>query len=401
MEIPINLIHLVLLALFYIFFPAFLIYFAQRYPIIDKVGTGIICYGMGILMTLIWAVPENAKFIQENFMNITVPLAIPLMLFSMDIRKWFRLAPRTLISLVLMVTSVLVVITIGYIIFRDSIQGEAWKVGGMLVGVYTGGTPNLSAIGLGLKAPEELIVLTSTADMLACTPWFFFILLFGQRFGNLFLPKFDPADARAEVSRENIDSDEYIHETTDINDYRGIFTGKIARPLSLMLLLSIGIFGVGVVLYSILPKEYNMAALMLAITTLGIAASFLKPVRDTKMTFQLGQYLILVFCLVVGSMADIRLLFSAAMGIVLFTFFVVFGSWIMHMILSAIFRVDTDTTIITATSALFSPPFVPVVASALKNKEVIISGLTTGIIGYAIGNYLGILLSPLLLKIPW
>ena len=32
------------------------------------------------------------------------------------------------------------------------------------------------------------------------------------------------------------------------------------------------------------------------------------------------------------------------------------------------------------------------VAGALKNKEIVISGVTTGIIGYAIGNYLGITL---------
>ena len=32
----------------------------------------------------------------------------------------------------------------------------------------------------------------------------------------------------------------------------------------------------------------------------------------------------------------------------------------------------------------------PVVVSKLKNKEILISGLVTGIIGYAIGNYLGI-----------
>jgi uncharacterized membrane protein len=40
-----------------------------------------------------------------------------------------------------------------------------------------------------------------------------------------------------------------------------------------------------------------------------------------------------------------------------------------------------------------SPPFVPVVAHALKNKYIIISGLIIGIIGYAIGNYLGVLLA--------
>ena len=37
-----------------------------------------------------------------------------------------------------------------------------------------------------------------------------------------------------------------------------------------------------------------------------------------------------------------------------------------------------------------SPPFVPVIAAALKNKEIVVSGLIIGIIGYAIGNYLGV-----------
>jgi uncharacterized membrane protein len=114
------------------------------------------------------------------------------------------------------------------------------------------------------------------------------------------------------------------------------------------------------------------------------------------MSFNLGQYIVLIFCVVVGSMADIRQLLVAAPAIISYTFFVVFGSWLVHLLLSFIGRVDTDTTIITSVSAIFSPPFVPVVAGALKNREVIISGLATGIIGYAIGNYLGITFAYLL-----
>ncbi|PKL74147.1 MAG: hypothetical protein CVV27_21985, partial [Candidatus Melainabacteria bacterium HGW-Melainabacteria-1] len=93
---------------------------------------------------------------------------------------------------------------------------------------------------------------------------------------------------------------------------------------------------------------------------------------------------------VVGSMADIRELVSAAPAVIYFMAFVVYGSWILHLFLSMLFKIDTDTVIITSVAGIFSPPFVPVVASALKNKEIIVSGLSAGIIGYAIGNYLGI-----------
>ena len=54
------------------------------------------------------------------------------------------------------------------------------------------------------------------------------------------------------------------------------------------------------------------------------------------------------------------------------------------------FRVDVDTAIITSTAAVFGPPFVPPIADALDNKGVLLSGLTTGLVGYAVANYLGL-----------
>lgn len=47
------------------------------------------------------------------------------------------------------------------------------------------------------------------------------------------------------------------------------------------------------------------------------------------------------------------------------------------------------TMIITSVSAICSPPFVPAMAAALNNSAVLISGLVTGVVGYAVGNYLG------------
>ena len=59
-------------------------------------------------------------------------------------------------------------------------------------------------------------------------------------------------------------------------------------------------------------------------------------------------------------------------------------------------RVDADTYIVTSVAAIASPPFVPLIARALGNPAAILSGITTGIIGYALGNYIGISLGLLL-----
>ena len=43
-----------------------------------------------------------------------------------------------------------------------------------------------------------------------------------------------------------------------------------------------------------------------------------------------------------------------------------------------------------------SPLFVPMIADTMKNRRVILTGISIGIIGYAIGNYLGVLLARIL-----
>ncbi len=376
----------VLLSVFFLAFPALVINCCRRYPAADKVGSALICYAAGMLIANIGVVPAGAQPVQSNMMNITVPLALPLLLFSLDLKRWSRLAGKTFLSFLLVVIAVLTAVFVAYMIFRDTVE-ESWKVAGMLIGVYTGGSVNLNAIGLGLQAKEHVIVLTNTADMLMCTPYFLFILTYAQRLFNRILPPFcAPADrGNRAAAAESCEV-----ELQDFNDYRGIFTRPVFAPLVGALGVSMLIFAVSYGVYTVTPKEFNMAALMLSITTLGIAGSFVPKVRNIKMTFHLGQYIILIFCLVVGSLADLKGLVSAAPSILVFTGIVVYGCLLLHVLLAAIFRIDSDTVIITSIAAIFSPPFVPVVATALKNRDVIISGITTGILGWVIGNYLGI-----------
>ena len=70
--------------------------------------------------------------------------------------------------------------------------------------------------------------------------------------------------------------------------------------------------------------------------------------------------------------------------------FVMVGSILLHYLLAFFFRIDRDTTIITSTAAIYGPAFVGPIAEVLKNRAVVISGLTTGLVGYAVGNYLGL-----------
>ena len=67
-----------------------------------------------------------------------------------------------------------------------------------------------------------------------------------------------------------------------------------------------------------------------------------------------------------------------------------FGSHFLHILIAKIFKIDADTVLVSGAALICSPPFVPVVAGALKNRDIILTGMVVGIAGYAVGNYLGI-----------
>ena len=390
-----------ILAFFFVF-PVFLIGLNKRYPLIDKVGTAVLCYVVGVLLSFCELPAEFTKdlaqlekeTIQETLMGVLIALALPLFLFSLDLRSWFRLAGKTILSMVFGLVAVVITTFVGFLIFKDIVP-ESYNVAGMLIGVYTGGTVNMVSMKAGLGVNENLLLLTVTADMLVGLPLLIFILSFSQRVFLLILPRFQklphlPEAVARETGHEELSSEKW---TRDLNDYSGFFTREKLIPLFGALGLAILILAISSAFFLVPQKNLRMAFLMLSITTLGLLSSFFPKVRNIDMTFHLGQYFVLIFCIAAGSLADLPQLWNSGFSIILFVSFAVVGSFLIHVLLSAIFRIDADTTIITATALLFSPPFVPVVASALKNKEIVISGVTVGTVGYALGNYLGISLA--------
>jgi uncharacterized membrane protein len=263
----------------------------------------------------------------------------------------------------------------------------------MFEGIYTGGSPNFAALKLILGVDADRFVVLFTYDTVVGAILVLFFVTVAPRIFRSILPKFE------EKNGITVDEDLVKKETEGLDDFSGMLNKKNFFPLLKALGLSIVIAGIGGFLYFFAPvkEEYRMAVMVLSITTLGILASLIKPINKINKTFQLGMYLILVFSLTVASGSDLRTMFGKGMwNLVLFISWCYWGSLLLHLILAKIFRIDADNFLITATAFVFSPPFVPLVANALKNKDVIVTGITGGVIGYLLGNYFGTTLAYIL-----
>jgi uncharacterized membrane protein len=376
----------VLLILFYVFFPMAILYLCRKYPFVNKLGSVVIAYAIGLILGNVGILPEGIEKIQDALTIVTIPLAIPLLLFSANIRSWFQMAGKTFLSMLSALIAVVIVVFSGYLIFRGGGMEDIWKVSGMLVGVYSGGTPNLASLKMMLNVNPDVYIITHTYDMVLSSVYLLFLITLGKPFFSMFLRSF-PHASIGKTNAKQLDGQD---------PYAGIFRKATLFPLMKILGISVLIFAFAGGIGLLVPENAQMVVVILLITTLGVGLSLVPSINRTRKTFELGMYFILIFSLVVASMADISEFSGAAQNLFLYITYVIFGSLILHILLSSLFKVDSDTVMVTSTALICSPPFVPVIATAINNKEVIISGLTVGILGYAIGNYFGYLVAQII-----
>lgn len=374
-----NVIYTIVLVIFYLLFPAVLIYLSQRFSIIKKIGLVMVAYLVGMIISLMGILPENAPKIQSTITDLAVPLALPLLLFSLNIKNLLKLAKTTFLSMLIGFVALLITVVGGYILFKDAIP-DAWKISGMMIGVYTGGTPNLVSIKTALDVAPDAYIATHTLDTIFSLIYIVFLISIAKKIFGIILPPFN----FSKVNTNNIEEEE------DLENFNGLFSKIYFTPLLKAFGVSVFILAFAGGISMLLPPAYATMVAILLITTLGLAFSLIPAIHTIQKTFQLGMYFILIFCLVVASMINLDNLMATSWQMVVYIFLAIFGTLFLHTVISALFKIDTDTTIITSTALICSPPFVPVVAAGLKNKEVIISGITVGIVGYAVGNYLGI-----------
>lgn len=413
------------LVFFFVIAPIIIIYLEGKYKAVKKIGAVLLCYILGAILGNIGIFPKASAeymellqdavfipfeeikqhlangliteddqlrnlvaFLQDAFSVYPILLSLPLILFSLDVKKWFKNAKPAFESLAIGLFTVLVMIFAGYFIFLGKIE-DIWKVSGLLVGVYTGGTPNMAAIKTALDVSQEIYILTHTYEMLLGAIYLVFIFSVGQRVFLMFLPAYKSTESeQIEVGKLNLEE--------NYESYDGIFKRKTFIPLLGAFGLSLAILGLSKGISLLFPAEFETTVVILSITSLGIVFSFIPKINRIKKTFQLGMYLILIFCLAVASMADVSKLTNISVSLFYYVGFAMFGSHILHAIIARFFKIDADTVIISGSALICSPPFVPVVAGVLKNREIILTGMVVGIAGYAVGNYLGVAVAYLL-----
>lgn len=383
-----------LLTIIYLLCVPFLVMqLAKRWSWIEKVSPMTVLYLIGLAVANL--LPTDDGIFSLNtatnnlFSNLAVPLAIPLMLMGCDMNNWqigkaFKVFASGLVS-------ILIVTIVGFYIFQpenhttESYKGFA-QICAVATGIYTGGIPNMGAIKQAVGMPHQTYLYITSYDLIVTGLYLVFVIFFGK---TVFRKLLGSEQLKRKQKRDNNDIQTTANESAAVNpfDKTHLKTSLIAIGLTLV------IAAISYVVSLLVSKDGspNMTVLILLLTTLSIAASFIPSMRQQQHSFDIGLYCVYVFCLAIASACNVREMdIAGSLPILYYLGFIVLGSLILQILFAKLLKIDGDSVMVCSVALINSPPFVPLAAALLNNKNIVVLGITIGLLGYMLGNYLGI-----------
>lgn len=371
--------------------PFLVIQLSKRWSWIDKVSPMTVLYIIGLAVANLIPIDNPVFNIDEGtntlFSNIAVPLAIPLMLMGCDMGGWH--VSKALKVFLSGLTAVLIVTLAGFFIFQPADHTpQSYKsfaqVCAVATGIYTGGIPNMGAIKQAVGMSHQTYLYITSYDLIVTGLYLVFVIFFGKTVFRKLLPNLDNLD--------NLDRLEKL-DNLEKNTKPKPFDSSHWKTSLLAIGITVVIAAVSYAASLLVSKDGspNMTVLILLLTTLAIAASFLPPMKRQKHSFDIGLYCVYVFCLAIATACNVREMdIAGSLPILYYLGFIILGSLILQILFAKMLKIDGDSVMVCSVALINSPPFVPLAAALLDNRNIVVLGITVGLLGYMIGNYLGI-----------
>ncbi len=353
-------------------------FWAQRFKPLKLIGPALLIIITGIILVNLNIVTGSCE-LYGVIQTYCIPLSTSLYLLNVDFKKIVKMSKQPLMSIGSAVFSVCLVTIVFGSIFAGQID-EGWKVAGMFVGTYTGGSSNLTAIATGLNASGSTIAAANAADYVVGMPTM--VLMFAAPAlmkNSKKFQKFWPYS----FTQEELEGDGSHQELMGTEEWS-------IKDIAILMAISTTVVAVSTKLSTFMSADFASAGRILLISTLSILVAQIPAVRRVKGAMNLGLFFGMMFLAVVGISVNIKGFLGSAFTITLFCFCVIAGSLILHLAVTRLLKIRYEYVLLGIVGAIADGTTSALVASGAKWKSLISIGMLMGIIGAVCGNYVGI-----------
>lgn len=355
--------------------------------------------GAAVIAILMAAVASNAGLVApaspvyDIVVGPVTSLAIAWLLLSVNLADLRKVGGKVLGAFGLALAGTVLGAMVGGFLFAGEFGAETWKLAGTLTGTYTGGSLNFVAVSRGTGLADSLFAGTTAADNVATTLWLGATLLLPIWLAKFYPPI--PAEHLAATDSPATDTDsagtgEPVAAplaggmAADAHPY---FAGVSVSTLDMAVLGAAGLLLI--LLADAVAIVVPAIPSVLWLTTFALLAGHLTPLGRVPGAFQLGNFALVLFFVIIGIFSRVAEIISVGVAVLWFTLIVVGIHGLVVFGLGRLFRIDVASLSVASQAAVGGPSSALAVAVAREWPALVLPGVIVGLLGYAVGNYLG------------
>lgn len=371
----------------------------HRFPALGKLGASLMAIILGALLSNLGLVPISSP-VYDVVMGPVTSLAIAWLLLSVNLSDVKKAGPVMLKAYGLAVAGTATGAFLGTLLFSGVFGEDSWRMAGVLTGTFTGGSLNFVSVGRAVELSDRLFAGTTAADALITGLWMGATLLLPVGLRRFYPeraaatagdpshgasaggtdqgsagPKADARETRlAESTRSTVKHPFFLKEKVSTLDLAVLFAVGIALLLGSSLLAQL-VPGIPSILW---------------LTTLALAAGQVRGMARPMGAFPLGTLALHFFFVVIGIFSRVSEILAVGMEVFWLTLVVVVvhglvvygGGWLLRM--------DLGSLSVASQAAVGGPSSALAVAVSRRWRALVLPGIIVGLLGYALGNYLGV-----------
>ncbi len=376
------------------------IYLEQKYEWASKITGCVLALLIAMILSNLRIIPVDAPTYDQVW-DYVVPLSIPMLLFNADVKRIGKESGRLLIVYLLSGIGTVIGAFIASASLKNFIP-DLHKVGAMMTGTYTGGSPNLVAMSDAFGATGDLVTASIIADNLLMAIYFFVLIAIPTR--KFFLkhynhPIMDKIEKEGDLEEGETRASQYwtpkkvslkdIAFTVSVSFVIVAVSDAIAGFLGGV--IPTGNFGLDL-LNGLLGNKY----LILTTITMILATNFSELFSNIGGAQELGTFLIHIFFGVIGVPASIGLIIKKSPILLVFCAIIVFVNLLFTLLVGKLFKFNLEEMMVAANANVGGPTTAAAMAIAKGWNTLIIPAILTGTLGYVLGNYYGVLVGNIL-----
>lgn len=349
-----------------------------------SLGAALVGILLAMLLSNIGILPGTSPT-YEFLMGTGVNLAIALILLSVDLGSVLKAGSGMLAAFGIGALGTAVGAITGGLLLSGLVGPETWKLAGQFTGTYTGGGANFAALGRAFETSADLFSAATAADVIVTAVWMVACLAVPVLLGR---PKQGQGQGQeTPVAGPSSVEGQLTLERTLQSSVKPVSLGDTAALVA----IAVGAVWGADQLAGLLPIHE-----VLWLTTIVLILAQVPAVKALTGSALFGNYLLLLFLASNGARSVIANLVAMGPPVFYYAIITVALHGVVIFGIGRLARLDFATLAVASQANVGGAASAIALAGARGYTDQLVPGVAVGLLGYAVGNYLGFVVATMM-----